>query len=119
MGVAPTRVLTSPYLRARQTAERLVDGLGVDVEIEVEHGISATSSLASALEVVGRVYEGMGDDGVALLAGHEPLLGELAAALCAAPQAEIELKKGGLVELDLISPTSARLKGLLRPRHLS
>ena len=91
----PSRILTSPYVRARQTAELLaVGGSGsvVDVLPQLEPG-QAASTLLTRLRKLGI------DVGVALV-GHEPDMGCLAATLLGATR-PIPFKKGAICRIDV------------------
>jgi phosphohistidine phosphatase len=108
-GVRPTLILTSPYARARQTAriaaEQLeYDGQVLAVESLVPHG---------SPEGVWQDLRDHGDETAVLLAGHEPLLSRLVAYLLNAPALRVEMKKAGLVRID-IETVRAHPHGILR-----
>jgi phosphohistidine phosphatase len=108
-GVRPTLILTSPYVRARQTAriaaEQLeYDGQVLTVESLVPHG---------SPEGVWQDLRDHGDETAVLLAGHEPLLSRLVAYLLNAPALRVEMKKAGLVRID-IETMRAHPHGILR-----
>ncbi len=111
----PARVLTSPLRRARETAEEVIERAGLDCRLVEDAALAPEASLEDALELVTRP-----GDGPLLAVGHEPLLSTLAGALAGARALRLDLKKGGLVELELESrrPPRAVLLGLLRPGHL-
>lgn len=113
-------ILSSPYTRARQTADIVAEGLGLERVLERTvllepgadlHGLVA--DLASRKKSVERV----------LLVGHEPMLSSLISLLLSGEDdLEITLKKGGLCKLAIrtISPgRCATLEWLLTPRHLA
>jgi len=115
IGPVPDRVVSSPYVRAVQTAEEVSRRLGVKGRVEqdprLEPGASVSAIADAALEQkVRRV----------LLVGHEPGLSELAAFLCGGPNLRMGLRKGGVVEMEItsVSPPRGVLLGLVRPRHL-
>lgn len=108
-GVAPTVILSSPYRRARETAEFAARVLGYGKQI----------LQTPALEPGGRpeqVWEELralrGEDQV-LLAGHEPLFSALTAYLLNAPTLAVDFKKGALVRVDMPS-LGAAPRGVLR-----
>lgn len=115
--VRPARVVSSPYPRALDTALEVVRTLGLPVEVgpldELRPGSDPERAIAAVLEGA-RAGEPV------LAAGHEPLLSTMAARLCGAPMLRLELRKGGLVELELqsLDPPEGVLLGLLRPGHL-
>jgi phosphohistidine phosphatase len=91
----PERILTSPYVRARQTAELLAAEGGSACVVEsfpaLEPGHSPSTILA-------RVRKHNGDR-VALV-GHEPDLGQLAATLLGTER-PIPFKKGAVCRIDV------------------
>jgi phosphohistidine phosphatase len=112
-GVRPSLILTSPYQRARQTAQIAAEELGF------EGNILSTDSLVpdSTPENVWRSIRDHADETAILLAGHEPLLSQLAAWLLNAPSLRVEMKKAALVRIDVDSPRGGRVgppHGILR-----
>jgi phosphohistidine phosphatase len=91
---APDRILTSPLVRARQTAELLsqaCDAAPVDTAEALAPGQPATAILGTLRRLRA--------DRVALV-GHEPDLGELAAGLLGAAR-PVPFKKGGICRIDV------------------
>jgi phosphohistidine phosphatase len=114
--VAPDALLSSPLVRARQTAEIVAPILGRQVAI--------ADQLASGagLEQIVEVIEQSNAPGSLMLVGHEPDFSTAAALLVGAPAGSLQLKKAGLIRIDLFGsprPGSGRLRWLLTPRHLS
>jgi phosphohistidine phosphatase len=72
-GVRVDALLTSPLLRARETAEELASRLGVQAEADDRLGPGAT------LELVRHAVEGRGD--AVLIVGHQPDCGRIAASV--------------------------------------
>jgi phosphohistidine phosphatase len=117
MDVAIDFVLTSPLVRARDTAMLLAAGL------KPKPAVSETEALApggrpqainEAIKTHAKKYRRLA------LVGHEPDLGELAARLLGARGA-VEFKKGGvcLIECDGATPTGpGTLRWLLTPKAL-
>jgi phosphohistidine phosphatase len=99
LGVEIDACLTSPKVRARDTAWLACEQLGVDVE--------EVNELRGGPFDAPQVAAGRGD---VLLVGHEPDLSEEVTRLTGA---NVKLKKGGLAVVD--GPT---LVGLLRPAEL-
>jgi phosphohistidine phosphatase len=90
-GVSADAVLSSPLLRARQTAAELGRALGVEAEPDERLAPGATADgLRAALE-------GRGDNVVAI--GHQPDCGRIAAELTGGP--EPDFPAGGLAVLEL------------------
>ena len=96
-GVEPTRILSSPYVRAQQTAVIARAALQVDEAIISE--ISLTPE-GNPIEVWTALRAHREVPSV-LLASHEPLCGYLTAYLLHAPLLQIDVKKGALIRIDL------------------
>ena len=94
-GVKPSLIVTSPYVRARQTAEMAGEILGCAAKpMDTKSLIPGNSPQAVWNEVRGhRTEEGL------LLAGHEPLLSQLVSYLLASPALQFDFKKGALVSI--------------------
>jgi phosphohistidine phosphatase len=113
-------ILTSPLLRARQTAELVASALGKEARVEEIAGLAPESSVEQLLRGLTR-YQ---DRRHLLLVGHEPLLSHTAVHLLGGQQPvkfTIELKKGSLccIEIeDLPTAKAASLHWLLTPKHL-
>ncbi|HKQ63308.1 MAG TPA: phosphohistidine phosphatase SixA [Candidatus Polarisedimenticolaceae bacterium] len=114
-GVRFDQVRTSPYLRAAETAECLLERLGLKLAAEREPRLEPSAALTAALAAV---LEPQAER--LLVVGHEPLLSELAVRLIGARGAHVALRKCGLVELGLLEgePVRAELLALLRPGYL-
>jgi phosphohistidine phosphatase len=110
-GVAPSLVLTSPYVRAVQTAEMAAEALGYKGTIVRTGGLVP--------EAVWREIRDHRDEKAILLAGHEPLLSEIGGYLLGVPALAIDLKKGALLRLDVDGSTRephGTLQWLLTPK---
>lgn len=104
---APTRLATSPILRASQTADLLADALGIRPEPRAELSTHAPEHHADAL--LARILA-VGEP--ALLVGHNPTISALASRLCR--RGGLDLRTGELVALELEGQAPARLAGVLR-----
>ena len=100
LGIALDACLTSPKVRAAQTAELACAGLGIDPQTEPE--LSGGPFDAEALSA------GLGDN--VMLVGHEP---DFSMAVHDLTGARVKLKKGGLAGVD-----GSDLIVLLRPKDL-
>src|SRR5437764_15376929 len=90
-GAAGAAVVTSPLLRARETAEEIARALGTDAEPDERLAPGATAST---------VHEAAAERGTTVVAvGHQPDWGRVAAALTGGP--EPPFPKAGVVALDL------------------
>lgn len=114
-GLKPSLIVSSPYLRAVQTAQIAANELGnkgeiVKIEALVPHG---------SPQSVWHELRAFRDEAAVLVAGHEPLLSRLVAYLLAAPQLKIEMKKAAMVRIDLESFGPAphgTLRWMMTPR---
>jgi phosphohistidine phosphatase len=117
LGVECERVLTSPLVRATQTARLLSKGLGGRPRMSVT---AALAPGVAAARVVAECSRLAGARRVALV-GHEPDLGVLAAFLVGA-RAPFPLKKGGICRIDVpahrVGPGTGTLVWFAPPRLL-
>jgi phosphohistidine phosphatase len=111
-------ILTSPLIRAIQTAEIIAAALNVGIR-----EIRETSSLApgaSAGDLFTEIKSHTGVESVALV-GHQPDLGLLVSGIIGSAAPSIQLKKGGVCCVN-ISETVPALRGdlvwLLTPKQL-
>lgn len=117
LNVNPSRVISSHYARALQTARIVAEGLGVKELIE-------ETDLLVPEKPPGRILEFLQQRKTpsVLLVGHEPHMSSLISLLlCGSPHLAITMKKGGLCKLSLSSnfePGTATLEWLLAPKHL-
>lgn len=101
LGVELDACLTSPKVRAADTARIVCEQLG-DVEPQLEPKLAGGPFDAEALAA------GLGDD--VLLVGHDP---DFSAAVHALTGGQVRMKKGGLAGID-----RGELIVLMRPREL-
>ena len=125
LGLAVDRLLSSPLVRARQTAE-------IAVAAGLAPGLGLCGALAPGVDPLPQLQEWWctpspaGQDRWRLgLVGHEPDLGRLAARLIGAAAGTISLRKAGVALLDLEHAEEAggtaprvTLRLLLSPRVL-
>jgi len=114
---APDRVLTSPLVRARQTAQILTDVAGWP-QAEEAPELSPGEPALSVLLLLGK-----GHSKLVAVVGHQPGLGTLLTAclLGAGGDLPIEMKKNAVACLSFEGPPragSAALKWLATPRML-
>jgi phosphohistidine phosphatase len=111
-------VLSSPFVRAWQTAEILLEELECANSLQQCEALSSGAAMEEVLEALKKAegsYESV------LLVGHEPDLSQLISALLSgSPDLAITMKKGGLAKLTCgtVDPGSARLEWLLTSKHL-
>ena len=114
LGVTLDVVLTSPLVRARQTAEIVAAGLSPRPSLISAESLAPDGSFAA---VVADLEKHVRKGRIALV-GHEPGIGELAARLIGSRHA-IEFKKGAVCRIDLatIPPSGpGDLRWLLTPK---
>jgi phosphohistidine phosphatase len=115
--VLPDIVLASPTRRTEETARQVERGLGRELALVLDDRLAPGEGTDGAVSMLLSLPEK--EDRV-LVVGHEPGLSLLAARLLGARSLDIDLRKGGLVEIEIVSkkPLRARLLGLLRPGYL-
>lgn len=115
--VAIDLVLTSPLVRARETATLLASGLKPKPGIEQLEALAPGGRHVAVIEAIkshGKRHRRLA------LVGHEPDLGELAARLLGA-RGNVEFKKGAVCLIDVDSATPGgpgTLRWFLTPRAL-
>jgi phosphohistidine phosphatase len=106
-------VLTSPLVRAKQTAELLAAGLAPHPAVQATDALAPGAAQGALADAIERTKQRR----VACV-GHEPDLGLLAAHLVGARR-PFEFRKGGVCRIDLESPTGpGHLVWLATPRLL-
>ena len=109
-GFAPDAVLTSPHVRARETAELVADSLGVPVRIDPRlGGFLDLATVEAILEDAGRPAR-------PVLVGHDPDFSDLLVSLTGSPG--LRMRKGAFALLDVerpLTPGSAELRWLVPP----
>ena len=116
LGVSFDQILSSPLVRARQTAEVLADGLATRPPLAVVEALSPGATAAQAIEELGKHAR---RKRIALV-GHEPNMGELAARLIGA-RGPFEFKKGAIcrIDVDTLPPARpGRLRWFASPKML-
>ena len=110
IGFEADAIITSPKVRAAQTAKLVADRLGLPVgEDERLAGEVSIGTLEAILHDVG-------DPARPVMVGHDPDFTELVALLCGA--ARVPMKKGTLARIDVsrpLEPGSGTLRWLVPP----
>jgi phosphohistidine phosphatase len=119
LGLSYDLILSSPYLRAKQTAEIVAQILKTPEGVQLSDTLTPEGDPRQLIEVV------QSDDRAPqdlVLVGHEPYLSRLISTLLTGgPNLPVDMKKGGLCTLDvekLRFGRCASLVSLLTPRHL-
>ena len=94
-GGLPTRILTSPYVRAVQTAEILSETLRYDGEVVLDPRLSPGFDVA----MLNAVLDGCPCEREIAFVGHEPDLGGILSHLLSLPQG-YAMRKGAIAALD-------------------
>jgi phosphohistidine phosphatase len=114
-GLVATRLFSSPWVRAWETALILTERGAGPTPVAVP-ALAASPDLAAIEAALGRLT----GRAVVHLVGHEPWLGQLAAILLTgrADGLAIDFPKSGILglELDRLAPGQARLECFWRPR---
>lgn len=98
IGAAPDLILTSPLVRARQTAEIIQKALGGKIPLRATPTLAPSGTREGIYEEIRRNAKRE----ALMLVGHQPSLGELAGAIAwGSPEHYVELKKGGACALDV------------------
>ena len=114
LGVSVDVVLTSPLVRARQTAEIVAGGLSPRPSVVSIDSLAPDGTYAS---VIADLEKHVRKTRIALV-GHEPNIGELAARLIGSRH-PIEFKKGAVcrIDVDELPPSGpGELRWLLTPK---
>ncbi len=109
-GFVPDAVLTSPRVRARETAELVAEHLGVPVR--VDRRLGGLLDLAS----VDAILDDAGSPVRLILVGHDPDFSDLLAQVTGSPG--LRMRKGAFALLDVerpLAPGSAELRWLVPP----
>lgn len=112
-GFAPDRILTSPKVRAAETARIVAQLLAVSVDVDDRLGGPLD------LAVVERILDDHGSPDTPVLVGHDPDLSDLVATLVGA--GGIPMRKGSLARVDAerpLAPGGGELRWLLPPELL-
>jgi phosphohistidine phosphatase len=113
-------ILSSPYVRARQTAEIIAEALDARKKLEFANSLACGGDKKELVEYLRRLQPVPEN---VLLVGHEPYLSELVSLLVAGSESScVMLKKGGLCKLvteSLKYRRCASLAWLLTPRQMA
>ena len=119
MGLKFDLLLSSPYVRARQTAEIVADSLGLKKKLHFSEDLVPGGDARVLIAALNR-REPRPEN--ILLVGHEPFLSELIATLTSGDaRVSIDFRKGGLCKLEIETLRYGRcatLAWLLTPRQM-
>jgi phosphohistidine phosphatase len=96
-GVKPSLIISSPYIRAAETARVAVE------ELRYEGTVIETAALVphGSPDAVWQELREHRDEPAILLSGHEPLLSHLVSHLLASPALRVGMKKAAMVRIDV------------------
>jgi phosphohistidine phosphatase len=109
-GLVPDLIVTSPLVRARQTAEIVARELGIPGRVAIDEGLSP----GFRRKQLRRILEQHGGHGRLMIVGHEP---DFSKVVGRATGGEVVLDKGGVavVEVTDRKAPAGRLVWLVRP----
>ena len=107
--VQPPLILTSPYRRARETAQVAAEALRNGSSLVETPALTPESSPEAVWDEI-RVHK---SEAQIMIVGHEPLLSSVYAYLLNAASAQIDVKKGSLGRID-VDRFSGQPRGILR-----
>jgi phosphohistidine phosphatase len=114
-GVHFSRMVTSPLVRAVQTAELVAVSVGFNGGIDVS---SAMTPDGSWKHLVKAVLQPLAGESSLALFGHEPSIGHFLSRLLG--QKGLSMQKGGVARLELTdAETTAKLVWMISPKQLS
>jgi phosphohistidine phosphatase len=113
-------ILSSPYTRARQTAELVADALRQRRKLEFSEDLVPNGSFQELIQYLNRLKTRAED---VMLVGHEPYLSGLISLMVSGDSDfRVVLKKGGLCKLTIESLRHGRcaaLEWLLTPKQMA
>ncbi len=119
MEVSLDCILSSPYVRARQTAEIVAEALNLRKRLDLTETLTPAGSSKKLIEIIKHREPPLEE---VLLVGHEPYLSELISLLLSGNNGlEVTMKKGGLCKLcveSLEHGQCATLGWLLTPKQM-
>lgn len=102
LGVKPDAIISSPYVRARQTADILARGLHDTDRLESDARLVPGFGIADLMSLL----TDYSDAGSLMIVGHEPDLGQVICELIGAER--LKMRKGSVALVDLPDPHTAR-----------
>ncbi len=118
LDLEPSLVLTSPWIRALQTAEAMIEELGLDIEPTPCEALTTEPRLETFQEC----FADVDAKATVALVGHSPFLEDLASLLLAGTTSRINIDfpKSGVMgmETDRIEAGAATLRFFLRSKQM-
>jgi phosphohistidine phosphatase len=113
-----THIVTSPLLRARQTAQILYEILNVDGEPVKTPQVLDTLGPPGKMDGFLAYVRGMEEAGNVIAVGHEPIMSEWIGQLCFEEHGRCALKKGAIAAIELAERNRGELLWLMQPKQL-
>ncbi|MEO8226187.1 MAG: histidine phosphatase family protein [Gemmatimonadota bacterium] len=118
LDLEPSLILTSPWIRALQTSEVMVEELGLDIDPTPCEALTAEPRIEAFQECLANVDP----KATVALVGHSPFLEDLASLLLtgATARLNVDFPKSGVmgIETDRIEAGAATLKFFLRAKQM-
>lgn len=118
MGVEPPSILTSPYRRAKETAQVAAEALRGESTLVETRALTPDSSP----ELVWDEIRAHKKDQQVMIVGHEPLLSAVYAYLLGSGSVQVDVKKGSLGRVDVdrfVGQPRGVLRWLIYPKLVS
>ena len=119
MGLSIDVIISSPLLRAAQTAEIVHEGLQVPGRLVTSNALAPGGSSS---QLVSHLVTGYSSTDDVMVVGHEPYLSSLISVLTTGdPEPVVRLRKGGLCKLRLPAPRYSRcgwIEWSMTPRQM-
>jgi phosphohistidine phosphatase len=114
--ILPDIILSSPFVRAHQTARSVADELGLSKRVRIEEFLAVGMTPESALSGLDK-YSGKS---TIMLVGHEPDFSRLAGVLIGGQPGSVHFRKATLLSVNLqnLKPGAGTIEFLLPVRYL-
>ncbi len=113
-----THIITSPLLRARQTAEILFEILAQDGQVSTDPIITDVLGPPGKLDALLAKARTLKNSGNVVAVGHEPILSTWIGQLCFGTHGACAMKKGAIAAIELSERNRGELLWLMQPRQL-
>ena len=115
----PELILSSPLIRARQTADILLEAFGKGTELKILPALAPSGTRRALYQSMASYEKKLNS---LMLVGHQPSLGEVAGEIIGgSPECFIEIKKGGACVIEIEqwgNPPKGSVISLLTPSIL-
>ncbi len=108
--VPPVLVISSPYARARQTAEIAMSEFARHAELEISTALVPSADIHTTMALVAEAIKRLSP---LMLVGHEPHLSSFGSALLGSTTPVIEMKKASLAKFEIYRLDVPRMRGAL------